>query len=100
MIDRRGVLKKYKSVVRDYINKSKDIDEVKKAAEALGLTEKRRHIKPIKCCCCARQLVSYEESTDRTVSGKNATLMGPGMYACYECSQDLDENGLFPEERY
>ncbi len=53
----------------------------------------------IYCSVCARQLVSNNESTDITIGGKPPTIMGINMYACHECSVDLDENGLFPEER-
>jgi uncharacterized protein YlaI len=52
-----------------------------------------------KCVCCGRQLVSYEVSDERRVCGKNAKHMGLGTYCCFECGKDLDENGLFPEER-
>jgi hypothetical protein len=34
-----------------------------------------------------------------TTSSKCAVSMGFGQWCCPECAVDLDENGLFPEER-
>lgn len=51
----------------------------------------------MKCCCCGRQVVSYRAS-DNTIIGPGFTKMVNGV-CCKECSADLDENGLFPEER-
>jgi hypothetical protein len=53
-----------------------------------------------KCCCCARQIVSYTvDIRDEFCCNLPATSMGFGKWCCRECSKDLDENGLFPEER-
>lgn len=51
------------------------------------------------CCVCGRQFV--DKSFDNTIMvGKhNAVIMGTNEYCCYECAKDLDENGMFPEER-
>ena len=52
-----------------------------------------------KCCCCTRQIVGYTVHTkDKYCCNMPATIMGLGKYCCKECSQDLDENGLFPGE--
>lgn len=51
------------------------------------------------CCCCARQIVSFVTKPDEYVTTLPATFMGIDKWACSECSKDLDENGLFPEER-
>lgn len=51
------------------------------------------------CCVCARQIVSYKISNKLAVGGSPSTNMGFGKQCCCECSEDLDENGLFPEER-
>ena len=50
------------------------------------------------CCVCARQITSNNVSDNYEAPGP-VTLMGFGEYCCSECSKDLDENGLFPEER-
>lgn len=97
---RRGVPTKMKRVIKNFIDTINDKEQLEKIMEATGISESRKDAKPIRCCCCYRQMVHSDESTERTVSGKNAAHMGPGMYACHECSQDLDENGLFPEERH
>lgn len=48
------------------------------------------------CCCCGRQI------TSNGIIDKHETMpgvtMGFGKYACKECSEDLDSNGLFPGE--
>lgn len=51
------------------------------------------------CSCCARQIVSYPASNNYIVGGKPATHDVLDKYICHECAEDLDENGLFPEER-
>ncbi len=67
--------------------------------EHIKLVEKEKN-KIIYCQCCSRQLVDYEcKSNDKTiVSRRDAKRMING-YCCSGCSEDLDENGLFPEER-
>ncbi len=53
-----------------------------------------------RCCICARQIVSYTTSVDdKYICSLPATNMSFGKWCCKECSKDLDENGLFPEER-
>ena len=51
------------------------------------------------CDCCARQIVESPWSTELTAPLVGAKSLGFGKRACGECSKDLDENGLFPEER-
>jgi hypothetical protein len=54
----------------------------------------------VMCCCCARQIVDYCKTPDQHITRLPAVYMGPTLgYCCGECSKDLDENGLFPEER-
>lgn len=51
------------------------------------------------CCCCARQITNNKTSNDYECHGP-VISMGPTLgYICSDCSKDLDENGLFPEER-
>ena len=58
-------------------------------------------MKKIYCCCCGRQLVSYETASNdkHIVCSKGAKAGFPGTAFCRDCGADLDENGLFPEER-
>ena len=53
----------------------------------------------IYCCVCARQIVSYEADDDYIIGSRSVINMGPGKFCCLNCGKDLDENGLFPEER-
>jgi hypothetical protein len=55
--------------------------------------------RPIRCCVCGRQIVSYKSSNDYIVGGHPPTIMAIDSFCCHECASDLDENGLFPEER-
>ena len=51
------------------------------------------------CCCCARQITKNGVSSDYECPGP-VKFMGPTLgVICSECSNDLDEDGLFPEER-
>lgn len=51
------------------------------------------------CCCCARQITHTKNNNDYECCGP-VKFMGPTLgFICFECSKDLDENGLFPEER-
>ena len=59
----------------------------------------------IVCVCCGRQAVDYvdrralrEDKTLTTLRGARAGFR-PGECYCGECASDMDENGLFPEER-
>jgi hypothetical protein len=53
-----------------------------------------------RCSCCARQIVSYSVHIhDTYCCNMPATNMGFGAWCCFECSKDLDADGLFPEER-
>lgn len=52
------------------------------------------------CDCCARQIVSGSGKPNNLVTFGPVTLLGNNLHACYSCSSDLDENGLFPEERF
>ena len=59
----------------------------------------QRRNKRIVCQCCARQITSDEGRSDKHIThGPVKRLIG-NQYVCYECGKDLDENGLFPEER-
>jgi hypothetical protein len=51
------------------------------------------------CPCCGRQVVDYVSKGDDYICPLEGGRRGIGneIY-CGECSQDLDENGLFPEE--
>lgn len=51
------------------------------------------------CTCCARQLVDYLANDERIVGPGPFIKMGPNEFCCQSCGRDLDENGLFPEER-
>ena len=56
----------------------------------------------IHCCVCAKQVVPYDVSPDDKycTTGKNAKCgFKPNECFCDICGKDLDENGLFPEER-
>ncbi len=53
----------------------------------------------IVCSCCARQIIHGNGKGDKWVTFGPVTLLGINQYACCECSADIDENGLFPEER-
>lgn len=50
------------------------------------------------CSCCARQICRTIFDTE-IQAPLPARHLGCGKYACSDCSKDLDENGLFPEER-
>jgi hypothetical protein len=49
-------------------------------------------------CCCDRQIVQ-NQNPDKYITIGPVIKMGPNKWCCAECSKDLDENGLFPEER-
>ena len=56
----------------------------------------------IVCCCCGKQAINQRVSRD----DKYVTILEgakPGFSAgecyCGYCAEELDENGLFPEER-
>jgi hypothetical protein len=53
----------------------------------------------IKCCCCGKQIVPYNQFDEYVAPGlqiKKAIRTDEGF--CDECGNELDENGLFPEE--
>lgn len=56
----------------------------------------------INCSCCGRQIVNYQVPWyDKSCApAKGAKSLGTGQYCCGYCGEDLDENGLFPEERH
>lgn len=54
--------------------------------------------KIVKCVCCCRQAVSYPANDNYIVSSEGAKAAIGGVF-CADCGIDLDENGLFPEER-
>lgn len=51
------------------------------------------------CECCGRQIVSYKIDDQYCIGGGLPKMLGFGKYCCHKCGEDLDENGLFPEER-
>jgi len=54
----------------------------------------------IYCASCGRQVVPRNESTQYIAPGLcPKAAVGLKQVFCDECSQELDENGLFPEER-
>ena len=54
----------------------------------------------IHCCCCNRQIVSYPCDNEYAIDNKFAKAGFKSNEAfCRDCGKDLDENGLFPEER-
>jgi hypothetical protein len=56
----------------------------------------------IKCVCCGKQALNEEVGRDEkyitTLIGAKAA-MHVGECYCGHCATELDENGLFPEER-
>jgi transcription elongation factor Elf1 len=52
------------------------------------------------CCVCGRQIVSYDCDSEHAidVKGSKAGVKAYEVF-CRKCGVDLDENGLFPEER-
>ena len=56
----------------------------------------------IYCCCCGKQAVSYPVSPNdeaRTIREGGRAGFKVDEIFCGYCAKDLDENGLFPEER-
>lgn len=56
----------------------------------------------IMCVCCGKQAIDAQvPATDdyrTTLNGARAGFR-PGECYCGHCAEDMDENGLFPEER-
>lgn len=54
----------------------------------------------IYCCCCTKQIVSGEvkKQDEYVTQSRGSRFMCEGVI-CGFCAEDLDENGLFPEER-
>lgn len=57
----------------------------------------------IYCLCCAKQVVKdqFPRKDDQSITkweGGKAGFKANEMFCGY-CAEDLDENGLFPEER-
>lgn len=54
------------------------------------------------CVCCGKQAINSQvPESDQymtTLIGAKAAF-GPGECYCGHCAKDLDEDGLFPEER-
>lgn len=56
----------------------------------------------INCSCCTKQCVSYKVPiTDKycTILKGAVASFNSNERICGYCAKDLDENGLFPEER-
>lgn len=55
-----------------------------------------------RCCCCGKQIVDYQVGRNEeycTIKDR-AVSIGPSLgFVCGYCAEDLDEEGLFPEER-
>jgi len=54
------------------------------------------------CCCCGKQIVkSYcpNENDKNATTAVGAKAGFGGEFFCGHCAKDLDEDGLFPEER-
>ena len=59
-------------------------------------------LKRVYCCACGRQVVSFCRGR-----GTGSDLVAPypvvagidDQVFCADCAEDLDENGMFPEER-
>jgi len=66
------------------------------------MRDTRVHQEVLHCCCCGRQAVSRptdpRDSRVTTLQGARAAFNRDEVY-CGHCAVDLDENGLFPEER-
>jgi len=56
----------------------------------------------IYCCICGKQIVQYPCSANDSLTTNGPVIpMSPTLgVACVNCSQEMDENGLFAEERY
>lgn len=56
----------------------------------------------IVCCCCGKQAlkgdVSQYDEYCTTLTGARAGFKSDEVFCGY-CAEDLDENGLFPEEQ-
>ena len=55
----------------------------------------------IYCCCCSKQILKDDNISRRdnyVTTAKNAKYDCCGKIICGYCAEDLDENGLFPEE--
>ena len=52
------------------------------------------------CAVCGRQIFKGSVSTKETAPFRGSVFNGPTSLICGDCSKDLDENGLFPEERW
>jgi hypothetical protein len=64
---------------------------------------KNREYRRIYCCCCGKQAVwdQYPSIYDKYITkmeGSKAGFKFDEVFCGY-CAMDLDENGLFPEER-
>lgn len=55
----------------------------------------------IVCCVCGKQVVSYQvpPSDKYRTNGPCKAGFRADRPFCFYCGKDLDENGLFPEER-
>lgn len=50
------------------------------------------------CSVCGRQIISYNETDDKTVQTKSPIKFIGNQYCCDQCSEGLDENGNYPDE--
>ena len=55
----------------------------------------------VRCSCCAKQIVNYGVAHyDKRVTTSAGAVKDVGnKMICGFCAEELDENGLFPEER-
>lgn len=53
----------------------------------------------IVCECCGRQILPGPGVPDKYVTYGPARRLVADQYLCGQCARELDEDGLFPEER-
>lgn len=62
-----------------------------------------RNPRIVYCCCCGKQVLPDRSVpspyNSRVTTARGArSAMQPGTVFCGHCAEDLDDNGLFPEE--
>jgi predicted amidophosphoribosyltransferase len=50
------------------------------------------------CCVCGRQIINYNQTDEFTVYAKSPIRFIGDQYYCKQCSEELDENGNYPDE--
>lgn len=56
----------------------------------------------VNCACCGKQIVRHQvpRHDKYCAPAKDAKPLGTGRWCCGYCGEDLNEHGLFPEERH